>query len=242
MRETVVLVPIKEHSSRLSSKNTLPFLGATRLYEVTLELCARLGKRVIVSSDSDEVLINAKKLGLEIHERDIASTRVDSPISQLVSQIKEDRLACEDLMLLEVTSPLRHISLIKSAIAYLESSDYEFAFSCQYFNAPPHKAMQVVEDNGRKAIEGTFWDASRHYSQNHELQRSVSFNGLFYYYRSHLLASLPAPSNIIVDYACGALLTKRVIDIDNEDDFIEARFLYEHGYMAQSFEDLTASS
>ena len=239
MRDTVVLVPVKKNSSRLPSKNTRKFFNGKKLYEVTLELCALLHRRVIVSSDSDEVLLRAQQLNLQIHKRDQASANVDSPISQLVSQVHKEQLSGEDLLLLEVTSPLRHISLIRSAISYLESSDYQFAFSCQYFNSPPHKAMKVLADNGSKMITASFEKKARDYLQNHELQRCVAFNGLFYYYNNSILGCLPPPSSLISNHHCGALLTKRVVDIDNEDDFVEAQFLFEHGYRVESFTDLT---
>jgi CMP-2-keto-3-deoxyoctulosonic acid synthetase len=58
----VALILAKSHSRRLENKNSLPFHGKP-MYLVNVEKCLELFKRVYVSSDSFQILAEAKKAG-----------------------------------------------------------------------------------------------------------------------------------------------------------------------------------
>ena len=100
------IIPVREGSVRVKNKNLKPFAGRT-LLEIKIETLKKVKgiNKIVVSSDSDEMLSIAVKLGVDTHKREehFASNEVNnSDFMQNLSTIVESG----HIMYSPCTSPL----------------------------------------------------------------------------------------------------------------------------------------
>lgn len=115
-KNITAVIPVKKNSSRLPGKNLLPFGGKTLLeHKISQLLDVKQIDRIIVSSDSEEMLKKAKEMGVEGIKRPVQLADESRPLSEffdyVASLIPEGHLlwAC-------CTSPLFGTELFKKAI------------------------------------------------------------------------------------------------------------------------------
>src|SRR5688572_13166410 len=107
MKRTMkALVPVRSGSVRVENKNIRPFCGST-LLEIRVRQLMTLPflDGVVVSSNDDQMLEMAGKLGAELHKRDdyFASNTVS--MSEVYENMASS-MKCDDVMYCLVTNPL----------------------------------------------------------------------------------------------------------------------------------------
>ena len=126
-KKITAVVPVKKNSSRLPGKNLLPF-GNSTLLEQKIEQLKRISNisRIIVSSDSEEMLDKALSMEVEAIKRPLDLADESRPLSEffdyICTLIDEGHLmwAC-------CTSPLFGVSLLRKAVSlYFEKIDQGF--------------------------------------------------------------------------------------------------------------------
>lgn len=111
------IVPVKGNSERVSKKNIRPFCGST-LLEVKLAQLEEVTslKKVIVSSEDEEVLDLAKSFDVELHKRDPSYSTSDVPMSDVYTYLANEFPEYETIMWVNVTNPLAEASVYEEAI------------------------------------------------------------------------------------------------------------------------------
>lgn len=98
------VVPVKTYSERLPNKNLSKFLD-TNLYEHKLNQINGVFDNVVVSSESEDVLIKARKLGYLTHLRNPKYSTPTIPMSDVYRYIATE-VAGDDIAWINVTNPL----------------------------------------------------------------------------------------------------------------------------------------
>ena len=116
MHKVTAIIPVKKNSSRLPGKNILPFGNANLLTHKIRQLKAvDAVDRIVVSSDSEEMLIMAEEEGAIPMRRPKQYADESLPISEFVTYLS-DTVDGSHFMWSCVTSPLVDAALYKKAI------------------------------------------------------------------------------------------------------------------------------
>ena len=118
----ICFIPARDSSTRLKNKNIAPFKDKN-LITHTIEQAKTCGifDRIILSSNSEEILEMGKRYGIEVHLR---SDKHDQIIDVMRDAIPELNIDEEDTIgLLLVTCPLREVEDIIEAHKIFESVD-----------------------------------------------------------------------------------------------------------------------
>ena len=109
------IIPVKKNSSRLPGKNLLP-LGGKSLLERKIKQIQRsdIANRIIVSSDSDEMLNLGLKLGVDVVERPKHFADETRPLSEFFRYVT-DLFDEKNMIWACVTSPFFDEVLMKKA-------------------------------------------------------------------------------------------------------------------------------
>jgi CMP-N-acetylneuraminic acid synthetase len=131
----LAIVPVRKNSKRIKNKNLIKINGKT-LVNITLDSLKSVNKikKVIVSSDSKKILQIAKKYKkvLTIQRPKklcFAHSKTEDAIMHAVSTLEKDSIEIQNIVLLQVTSPLRTAKDIMSCIAVYEKKKLNSIFS-----------------------------------------------------------------------------------------------------------------
>lgn len=115
-KDIVGLIPIKGSSERVPHKNLRDFCGKS-LFELKLEQLSTVNgfKKIIVSSESNEVINIARSNGFEVHERDPKYSTSEVPMSDVYSFIASE-IEGDHIAWINATNPLAESHLYQKAI------------------------------------------------------------------------------------------------------------------------------
>ena len=156
--EVVGLIPAREGSKGIPRKNLAPVAGKP-LLAWTIEAAreSALLTRTVVSTDWDEAAELARQLGAEVLGRPPALAADETPMLDVVRHALVELGACDVLVLLQPTSPLRRAEHVDEAVRLLLESGAESVLSV--VEVPhgfrPGKLMAI--EGGRLVRLG--WDA-----------------------------------------------------------------------------------
>jgi CMP-N,N'-diacetyllegionaminic acid synthase len=121
--EVVALVPARGGSKGIPRKNLAPLAGKP-LLQWTLEAArgAESVTRVVVSTDDDEIAEVAREHGAEILPRPPELAADDVPMLDVIRHALGQLGACDVLVLLQPTSPLRRADHVDGAVRLLVDS------------------------------------------------------------------------------------------------------------------------
>ena len=128
-KSVLALIPARGGSKRLPKKNLKELAGKSLIeWTANSALEAKHVDRVVVSTDCSDIAREAKRLGVEVPfmrpseiANDTAST--ESVILHAVKELPNE--ACEIVVILQPTSPLRLASDIDQAIEKMVASEAE---------------------------------------------------------------------------------------------------------------------
>jgi len=127
MKSVVALIPVKGNSERVAKKNIRNFAN-TNLLELKLSQLERTScfSDIIISSEDKEILNKVKSLGFNFHERDPKYSTSDIPMSSVYSYIASE-IHGEHIAWVNVTNPLVESKFYQDAVtSYSEMSiDYD---------------------------------------------------------------------------------------------------------------------
>ena len=114
--EIVALVPVRAGSKGLPNKNILEFNGLP-LYMRTVQQALRITKKVLISTDIEEIIKKNHPSGCFVDKRAKHLAKDDVKMSSVISYIiKKYELNDKNILLLQATSPLRSGQDILAAI------------------------------------------------------------------------------------------------------------------------------
>ena len=121
--DTVALVPARGGSKGIPRKN-LALLAGKPLLAWTLEAArgAETVTRIVVSTDDDEIAATAREHGAEVLRRPPEVAADDVPMLDVIRHAVGALGACDVLVLLQPTSPLRRAEHVDGAVRLLVDS------------------------------------------------------------------------------------------------------------------------
>lgn len=212
--KVVAIILARGGSKGLPNKNILPFCGKP-LLGWTIEHCFNGGiDDVFLSSDSDEILNVGEEYGARLIKRpdSISNDAASSESGWLHGlEIAENIIGSVDWVFApQVTSPLREISDVKSAVVMAKTEKYDSLFSC---NAIEDFFIWEDLDGSLNSVN---YDWRNRQRRQDIAQRYVE-NGSFYLFKPEILRKF---SNRL-----GGRIGKvemeswKMFEIDNSTDF-----------------------
>ncbi|PTO86006.1 cytidylyltransferase domain-containing protein [Vibrio splendidus] len=177
----VALITARGGSKGLPRKNVLPLQGRP-LISWTIEAAKQCDfiERVFVSTDDDEIAKISIQYGAEIINRpaELASDTASSidVVSHAIRWLKRESIECENIVLLQPTSPLRDCYHLNSALQHYDKNKASFVISVfEPAHTPIKSYLQL--DNG--SIRGLYSDEAP-YERRQDLPRAFQPNGAIY--------------------------------------------------------------
>ncbi len=151
----LALVPARGGSKGLPDKNIRPLAGRSLLeYAAQAATASRVIDRAVLSTDSDRIAAEGRRVGLEVpFIRPAELARDDTPmlpvIEHALASLEESGWTAEIIVLLQPTSPLRTADHIRRAVQELRDSGADSVVSV--LELPQHFSPDYVMrmDGGR---------------------------------------------------------------------------------------------
>ncbi|MEM8939345.1 MAG: hypothetical protein AAGC64_08375 [Bacteroidota bacterium] len=218
MRRMKALIPVRSGSMRVENKNIRPFCGTT-LLEIRVRQLQRLSflDGIVVSSNDDNMLSIARKMGVEIHTRDdyFASNTVS------MSEVYENMASsidCDDILYALVTTPL------------VTDTSFEKAYELYTKLPEGYDSLTTVEDVKEFLIK----DGKPFNYNGNKIPRSQDLPDIA---KLTFCISMLSRKAMIDKRSCLGthpyflkLPQQESIDIDTTFDFKVAEMLYKDGY------------
>ncbi len=226
---TIAIIPARGGSKSIPKKNIKTFCGKPLIaHSIEIALQVKTIERVIVSSDSEEIIKIAKDYGAEapfIRPKELASDdTTDLPVfNHCLNFLKEEGYYPDLVVHLRPTSPLRTIQMIEDAVNLLKNN--KNADSVRAVCEPsqnPFK-MWTIENNFLKELLNN--DIVEPYNQPRQNLPLVYWqNGYIDISRANTIMNKKSMTGdmilpLIVDQ-------KHIIDIDNEITFKLAEMIF----------------
>jgi len=225
----LIIIPCRKNSSRVKNKNIRKINGKS-LFEMAIEQGLKIAKssnKLIVNTDHEIIINYCKKNDINFFKRPrkhaLNNSNVSSTIIDMIQKYEsKNNYIVKNIILLQVTSPLRKISDIKEAINKFENKDYKSLCSVCETSVSPFwtnslsKNLKLDNFLNKKYL--------RHMSQN--LPKRYQVNGAIFisekisYLKYKRFFNRPKSVAHIMPI-------ENSIDIDNEFDYIIAKKLLE---------------
>lgn len=225
---TIIFIPARSGSKTIPHKN-IKLLGGKPLLAWTIETAFKSGLgRVIVSSDSEEYLKIAKEYGAETLSRpsELAGDEV-SMYEVLKNEIHKIEPVPEAVILLPPTSPFRNAVQVKAAMSFFENNldKYDSLMSVQQVPGKFNPAQVLVTtSSGVRMANGS--PLSNRITRRQEYPNAYVTAGGIYIFKTSNLAQGSFYGKETMLMEC-----ESSVDINNDDDFLEAEKYYEKNFV-----------
>lgn len=215
------IIPARGGSKELPRKNLLPLAGKPLIaWTIEAALSSQLLDRVILSSDSAEIIEVARSYGCEvpfIRPKNLAedSSCISGATLHVLDNIQEDY---DYFVLLQPTSPLRTFEDIDAGITFCLEKEANSCVSMTKVKSLPHW-MYTVDGSGQiKSVMGDF-----HQKMRQDLPEICALNGALYICNvNHFLSTREF---IVPDTLAYIMPKERSYDIDSAHDLDMCEYL-----------------
>ena len=184
------LIPARGGSKGIPGKN-IKYLGGKPLLQYTVEAAKRanLLSRIVLSSDDEEIIVTAKKLGLEAPFQRPEELAGDSSsslevIQHAVRYFSEEGEKFDAVCLLQPTSPFRREGLIDEAIEKFMQGGFDSLITVREVPAEFNPHWVFEEENGSLKIAT---GETEIISRRQELPKAYHRDGAIYLTRTEVL-------------------------------------------------------
>lgn len=219
----VAIIPARAGSKGIPNKN-MARLASKPLIQYTIEaaLQAPSVTRILVTSDSQEILRLAEDLGVESIQRPTALAQDSTPTQPVIVHCLQSTGISESshqVALLQPTSPLRTAIHIEQAVEHLQAQNANLVVSVTSSAYHPMKAYKL---NAHGFLEGAF-GADYPYRPRQSLPDCYFANGAIYLFLAgDFLRTGDFPRSRIVPYV---MSERYSLDIDSKEDLLFAEKL-----------------
>ena len=213
---SIAIIPARGGSKRLPRKNLIDFHGKP-IIVYTIEAATQAGvfDRVVVSSDSKEILAVAANAGVEISLRPDSLATDRATLNDVCLDLLDKEEAAgreyEAICCLYATAPLRNAGDVRAVMALLEPGVCDYAMAVTHFSHPPFQAMR---NNSMGFLEEMWPDLGHRRTQDMEelfIDNGSTYAALVKAFRDHKTFRGPR--------ARGYLMPRsRSVDIDVQED------------------------
>lgn len=229
----VAIITARGGSKRIPRKNIRDFLGKPMIaYPLQAALKSGVFDRIIVSTEDAEIADIARSLGAEtpfVRPDELADDHTGTlPIVQhalrwLIDHGEPVKHAC----CIYPTAPFLTPEVLTEGITLLKQQDRDYAFSVARFSYPIQRALKRTPSGG---VEPFFPEFIPYRSQ--DLEPAYHDAGQFYWGTADaFLEGRPVFSERAIPIV---LPDHMVQDIDNEEDWLRAEFMYRAQRLAEA--------
>lgn len=222
----VAIIPARGGSKRIARKNIKPFHGLPIIaYSIRTALASGLFKRVIVTTDDDEIAEIARLHGAETPfmrpqalSNDYAGTMevVQHALGELARLGETPQLAC----CVYATAPFLQARYLREGMQLLDAhADKSYAFSVTTFDFPVQRALRVTADGALDALYPEY-----RLVRSQDLDTAWHDAGQFYWGRSE---AWQRGDTLFSPVALPVALPRHLVqDIDTLEDWQRAEWTY----------------
>jgi len=221
----VAVITARGGSRGLPRKNVLPLAGIPLIvHSIRVAQEARLVRRVIVSTDDEEIIAIAREHGAEVPfirppELSTADSAHIDVMLHVVSWLEEHGDLPDAVLLLQPTTPLRIPEDLDGAIRLMESTGCPAVVGLSPAESHPYLTYKV---DGEGLLTG-FVDHGLRYPRRQDLPPAYTLNGALYLNRC---SSLRETQMFQPPGTFGWVMpAERSVDIDSLEDFLVAEKL-----------------
>jgi CMP-N-acetylneuraminic acid synthetase len=213
-----IIIPARANSKRFPEKN-MKVLGDKPLIQYSIDFALNhfSADSIWVNSDDQHIIEFAKQKGIRTLLRpDDLATDYTSTVDVLKFQVnyfKEQNIACDAIILLQLTNPFREDDLLKIAIKKFKESKRN---SLATFSVS-EKKLGKIENNFFKPINYLPGQRSQ------DLDKSYFENGLLYITKCDSILAGKVITDDVFPLVCYNL--ESTVDIDYLEDFVFAESL-----------------
>ena len=183
--KTIIVIPARGNSKGIKKKNLINFCGKPLLHWTIIQAKkSKFKKDIYVSSENEKILKFSKKLGVNAIKRPLSLCKDDSSSELAIKNVVDSlNFRVDNIIFLQVTSPLRKPDDIDKAYNKLISSKSDSIFSC-------HKAedyFDIWSKKGEKYIPLTIDYKNRKPRQLFK-ETHVCQNGSMYLFKRKILS------------------------------------------------------
>ena len=221
----VAIIPARGGSKRIPKKNIKHFLGKPIIaYSIESALNSKLFKKVIVSTDDEEIKDVVIKYGAEvpfIRPKKISDdyTGTHLVIGHAVKWLEDNGEVLDYACCIYPTAPLINKDDLIKGFELIQSGKWTSVMAATNFSYPIFRSFEILSDGGLKM---TF---PEHYnSRSQDLPEIYHDAGLFYWAKPEIWKDKPkeySEKNSIIK-----IPNHRVQDIDTPDDWKKAEIIY----------------
>lgn len=225
MSKTIAIIPARANSKRLPGKNYkilggIPLIAHSILFA---QAHSDLINDVYVTTDCDKIKQIALKYGAKVIDRPNNLAGDFEPTVSAVKHVIENIVDVDSVVLLQPTNPLRPANLLVKAFEIYKSEKANSLFTVSRNN---QKFGQLIDG---KYVPFNYEIGQR----SQDLEPLYFENGLLYISKSELILQ-----NIIISQSAIPFVVNHPfsnIDIDTQEDFDYAEYLYNNSGAAKSF-------
>ncbi len=213
-----IIIPARGNSKRLPGKN-MKVLGDKPLIQYSIDFALNnfSADSIWVNSDDQHIIEFSKQKGIRTLLRpDDLATDYTSTVDVLKFQVnyfKEQKIACDAIILLQPTNPFREDNLLKEAIEEFQESKRNSL------------ATFSISEKKLGKIKGGLFKPTNYLpgQRSQDLEKEYFENGLLYITKCKSILLGEIITEDVYPLVCNDLESK--VDIDYLEDFIFAEFL-----------------
>ena len=214
--KTICFIPARKGSTRLKNKN-LRKINNVSLTEITINQAKKSGvfKDIILSSDSNLILDIGRKLKISCHKRNkLNSTKYSTTDSALLETIKKIKYQYDNIIILQVTSPLRNFKTIKNFLNFCIKKKIDTCLTAS-----------LIDENLANFNKKFFNPINNKRKRSQDRKKYLYENGLIYFISKKFFEK---NNKIYPNHNWNYFLTDKYeyIDIDNYTDYKVCKTLY----------------
>jgi len=217
--KTIVIIPARGGSKRLSNKNVLSLGGIPLMVHSILYAQANsdIVDEIYVSTDDATIKRIALEYGAKVIDRpESLSGDLEPTASALKHVLESVGTEVEDVILLQATNPLRPQNLLAAAFESYEKGNYDSLFTV----SRNHQKLGKIVENKFEPFNYTIGQRSQ------DLEPLFFENGLLYITSSALIMEGIIISKNAFPFEVNSIFAN--VDIDTEEDLMYANYLFKN--------------
>ena len=221
----VAVIPARGGSKRIPKKNIKPFCGKPIVaYSIETAIASKLFDRVIVSTDDKEIADTVIQYGAEVpfmRPADLSDDYIGTTpvVSHAVKWMMDQGYEVKSVCCIYATAPLIQKDDLIKAYDIILKNKWEYVFSATSFGYPIQRSFLKLKTDRIQMFYPEHFE-----TRSQDLPEAYHDAGQFYWGKTDAWlenrTAFSGKSTIVV------LPTYRVVDIDTEEDWKRAEFVY----------------
>lgn len=228
MADAIAVIPARGGSKRIPKKNIKLFHGKPLIsYSIEAALNSEVFKKIVVSTDSEEIAEVAVKYGAEVPFIRPAALSDDytgtaDVIEHTVGYFEALGHEFEYVCTIYATAPFLQAKYLRQGYELLVGSNAVNAFSCASMPFPVQRSFTVTKEGRAKMFYPEFYN-----TRSQDLEESYQDAGQFYWTNRERQKASPA-GIMFGEQSIPVVIPRYLVqDIDTPEDWLRAELMYE---------------